>query len=487
MTNLKELFKKTSHYTVAKFAIMAAGFVSYPILTRALHPHEYGIMGITVALLNIFVGIAKMGMGTSIVRLWPEWEKKDGGVSKFVLTIFISIILISLPLIILFDLGTYLLSSRIEKYLAFFFLLASPLILTRALNSYGLALLQAREWSKARAFFEVLTSYAAMILSVIGATVLIGNLLGYYVGLIVGEAAVSAILVFYVLRGVRLRRASFSRPLLFEAISFGFPIALYELSGVLLYSGDRFIIMSLLGETAVGYYTVAFNLVQYIHVIFTVPIVMAVGPMVAKLCEKEGTEAASIFLRKVARFFFLFALPALTGLTVIRGDLVAVLASEQFLPGASLVHILLASFLLAGSRDIFCLGMFLKKRTWLLAQINLAGAGLNLILNFILIPYYGLNGAAYATLLSQLVITIVAWRMSARLVPISLDILAFMKHALAALAMATAIYYLVPEHRAVRLATRLFAGLSIYGIILLFIDGNVRNMAKKVVNGLRKN
>jgi O-antigen/teichoic acid export membrane protein len=480
MAGLGDLLRRMSHYTLANLANMAAGFVSFPILTRVLSVAEYGIMGLIVMLLNFVNSVAKLGLQHSSVRLFPEWENREGGREQFVFTIFIAALLVCVPVTALYDGAVLALRPWLSGRLFYFMLLSSPMILLNAMNSFGQNLLRARQWSGPRAIFEVTTTYAAMILAVLGAARVIGGLRGYYLGLMLGQALVAGVLVVYVLRWTRFRRGNWSSPALREALVFGLPMALFELCGVLVYLGDRTIIQWLLDEEAVGYYTVAFNLANYVNLLFSIPLDMAAVPMYTHIYEKEGAAATSDFLRKTARFVFLFALPVLAGMVVIREDIVALLASKRFLPGADLLHILLAAFLITGLRSLFAAGMFLRRRPWQMAGLEVGCAVLNSILCLVLIPRFGILGAAYATLVSQTLTTITCWALGSRLVRARVDLLPLFLHAACAAAMGIAIHYIDPGPGVVRLLLRLGAGVAIYGVLVLVVDGEARALVAKI-------
>jgi len=211
---------------------------------------------------------------------------------------------------------------------------------------------------------------------------------------------------------------------------------------------------------------------------------MAVTPAVTSLYEKEGPEAASVFLRTAARWFFLFSMAAVAGMAMIRGELLELLASKKFLAGADMIPILLAGLLISGSRDILGAGLFLKKRPWLMAGMNLTGAGLNALLNIALIPMMQIEGAAWATLATQTIITIIFWILGSRQVPVSLDVPRFVLHLLCALAMAAGLYFIVFDLSVLRLLVRLPAGALIFGALLVIVDADARRVAKKFVKKL---
>lgn len=479
------LLSRIGHYSLAKAAVMVAGIISYPILTRTLTPAEYGIMGLVLTLLNLAIGVAKLGLQFSTVRLWSHYDQTEESRSRFAVSFFAATLTAGLGVLVLYNLANLAASPLVEDQLTFFFMLASPLIVVRALSSFGRALLQAREHSRAYAGFEVLYTYAAMVLAVLGATTVIGGLTGYYVGLNLGEALVTVALLVFVLRGARFARDSLNGAMVREAVSFGFPMSIYEMTGVLFYTGDRFIILWLADKARLGYYTVAFNLATYINQMFAMPVTMTVQPAMTALYEKEGAEAASDFLRQAARWFYMFCAAAVAGLYMVKDDLLRLLASETFLPSAALTPVILAGFLMAVSRDILGAGMFLRKRPWLMARMNLLGAGLNAALNLVLIPQMGVQGAAVATLCSQLAITLGFWWLGYRLVPVRVDLWALFRHALAAAAMVAVLHLADPGPGVLRLVLRIVLGGAVFAGAVMALDSEARALGRKVVRKLR--
>jgi O-antigen/teichoic acid export membrane protein len=485
MASIGDLVKRTSHYSLANGAIMAASFVSFPIFTRVLSVAEYGVMGLMSMLRTFLTGLSKLGLQHSSLRFYAEWEHKERGVETFIFTFFVAAALGAVAVTGISAGIAVSISSWIGERLTFFFLLACPLFITDTMSSFGLNLLRARQDSGPRAIFEVISTYLAMGLAVLCTISLIGGLKGYYIGLTAGEAAVTVTLVFYVLRWTRLKRTNWQPSLFREAIAFGLPMTITEICTVLFHMADRVIIQWLMNEVHVGYYTVAYQIANYASILFSVPMEMAVVPMYTKLYEEEGQEATSEFLKRSARLFLMMSLPAVVGLGFIRDDLVAVLASRQFLPGAHLVHYLLAGFLLFSTRAILGAGMFLKKRPWLMAGLGLAGSIVNIALNLVFIPPFGITGAVIATVVSQFVMALVFWYIGSRLVRVGLDLPALALHIVCVGTMGAALFFLDVGEGVLRLLLRVVAGAVIYAVLIALLDSEARAFSRTLLNRLR--
>ena len=78
------------------------------------------------------------------------------------------------------------------------------------------------------------------------------------------------------------------------------------------------------------------------------------------------------------------------------------LTTEAFYGGGIVVAYLVPAILL-GNMYIFAPGISIAKKTKFIAYINVTGAALNIILNYFLIPKFGIVGAGTATLLTKLI------------------------------------------------------------------------------------
>src|SRR5690606_1582024 len=102
--------------------------------------------------------------------------------------------------------------------------------------------------------------------------------------------------------------------------------------------------------------------------------------------------AAGIFLT-VALFVAEIAAIPIPGL---RGTLI----DSRYWLGLSAVPMLLAAYWFQGWYTNFTAGVFIREKTKILPKITLAGATITILANVALIPYFGMEGAAWASVLS---------------------------------------------------------------------------------------
>lgn len=114
--------------------------------------------------------------------------------------------------------------------------------------------------------------------------------------------------------------------------------------------------------------------------------------------------------KQIARLFSWFTAVALTGclfLAVFARELLTIFATSEYLGGASLV-VFLAPALLLSQMYIFAPGIAIQKKTIWQLWVTLLSAVISAVGNWLLVPHWGVLGAALATLSAALVF-FVAW------------------------------------------------------------------------------
>jgi len=105
-------------------------------------------------------------------------------------------------------------------------------------------------------------------------------------------------------------------------------------------------------------------------------------------------------LSKVFRIFLTAGIPFITIFAITAPHLLSFLAGEKYAPGTVIIPYLALSYLLQGSMHIMTAGLYIFKDTKVLVIWSSIATVLNLALNLMFIPKFGITGAAVVTLLS---------------------------------------------------------------------------------------
>jgi len=151
------------------------------------------------------------------------------------------------------------------------------------------------------------------------------------------------------------------------------------------------------GEQEVGYYNAAYKLMEAIGLL-TASFVAAVYPVLSRLFV-DAPDRLILVYQRAMRYLLAFVVPASAGVTIVARDLMPSLFGSTFVAGST------ALIILVWGQSLDCLNPLLSQtlravdRERTVAWITGFGALANILFNLLLIPTFGLIGAAIATLL----------------------------------------------------------------------------------------
>lgn len=162
---------------------------------------------------------------------------------------------------------------------------------------------------------------------------------------------------------------------------------------------DQIMIKEMLGDYEVGIYSAAVKLSEAFYFI---PVLLTASVFPAIINARK--ESAALYQKRMQRLYaFLIWLAIIVALpmTLLSERLIMLLYGEAYLPAGQvlMIHIWAAVFVFIGVA--FSKYLLAENLQRIAFQRTLMGAIANVCLNFILIPKYGLQGAAIATLLAQ--------------------------------------------------------------------------------------
>jgi O-antigen/teichoic acid export membrane protein len=162
---------------------------------------------------------------------------------------------------------------------------------------------------------------------------------------------------------------------------------------------DRYFLMRMSTLEQVGIYSVGARISSMI-ILFSTSFQMAWGPYALSIQHEADAK------NRYSRGLFLFlcaALTAATAITVFAGPILAILTRPEYYEAEKVIGFLTLGTVAYGAYLIVNIGLLISKKTILTSVAISIGAALNIILNFLLIPRFGMMGAAFATLAAYLV------------------------------------------------------------------------------------
>ncbi|WP_017931118.1 oligosaccharide flippase family protein [Robiginitomaculum antarcticum] len=187
-------------------------------------------------------------------------------------------------------------------------------------------------------------------------------------------------------------------------MAFGIPAAFALGLDLMLSSADRFLIAYYMGEAAVGSYAAGYGVADKTVVFLISWIAMAGSPLLMEAFEKGDQALLNKRAKDFAILILVAGLPVATGIALVANPLADAMIGESLRSSAkSIIPWIAFSGLLNGVLAFYVSESFhLVKKMRLKAVLMIFPLALNIILNVMLIPIYGLMGAVSATLISYI-------------------------------------------------------------------------------------
>lgn len=265
---------------------------------------------------------------------------------------------------------------------------------------------------------------------------------------------------------------------------YGYPIAASLALTVVLASTDRFLLAYYLDEAAVGAYHASYSIANRTLDVLFLWLGSAGQPALVMALERGGLERLKAAAREQASTFLLIGLPAAAGVALVARPLAEVLIGPELRAAATSVTpwIALSALLFGLTAYYFGQAFTLGRKTKRLLLAMAIPALLNIALNVVLVPRFGLVGAAWATAASfgvGLLATMLIGRRVMAL-PIPWDSLA--RCAVATAAMAAVVAVLPPIGGFPELVLDAGVGGLVYAAVALTINASgVRDVALRLL------
>jgi O-antigen/teichoic acid export membrane protein len=353
-------------------------------------------------------------------------------------------------------------------------ILTAVLIVVRTFDSGIAHIVRAQQRSLAGSMYGVIKKYLT-VAAVVGVLLyLVPGIKGFFIATVVVEAVTTIGFMVYILRGTRISSRLFSFPLLFTMMAYGLPMLAQELAAMLLLQGDRYVIQSLLGPEHLGIYSAGYNLTEYVKAVLVLSFGTAVIPMYTKIYVDQGRAATKEFVEKSLHFYVIAGVAMCFGVSAVAKDLITLLASEKFAEAATVIPWVSFAMVLEGANPLLGAGIFLRKQSWIIMLLMIVAAAISLGLNFVLVPPFGIVGAAMSSCVSMLLLSAGMFIAGRREVSTSLPVWHLVKMVVAgAIAwwLATRVH---TDWLIVRIGLRLIVGAVSLSVLVVLLDPMVR-------------
>jgi len=413
---LLRLSKQSITYGLGVAVSQAVAFFLLPVYTRYLTPADYGGLEIFQTTLSILLIIFVMGLTTALFRSYfnydDEEKRKTVVGTAFIFLTGTSFLFLLILVALAGDFSALFFGS--VEYTFYFRVIFLTLFFDVGIV-IAFSVFRAREESKKYAIFAVIRFLATAGLNILFVVFLHKGVLGILLGGLIAALLLYSVLLRSIIKNAKL---GFSTTELKEMLSFGLPLVPAGLAAWIMTMADRYFLQFLSTSQELGLYSLGYKFGMIIQVLIVGPFNLAWAPFLLSIAkEKEARQVYS----SVLTYFALVAIAVALVLSVLSKELLIVATTPPFYAAYRVVPLIAVSYVLYGCYFVFNPGTLIAKKTKYVAVIVGAGAIVNLGLDYLLIPGYGMMGAAVATVVSYLLLPIGMFFLSGRYYPVNYE------------------------------------------------------------------
>ncbi len=393
----KSLLKQGFTYGLGEAINKSIYILLIPLYVRYLSPSEFGQYCLLLITANIIIMIFSANLGSSLLRSYYDY-KFDNDRNDLITTAFLITSGLSISLIIFGYLFSGIISKLIltteKSHFLFIMLLAGAF---QVMNQIPLNVLRAKMQAKKFIISNISLTLLHIILVIFFLVFLNMKVSGLVFSFLI--YSILSFLLFYALIFKNIW-SNFNPSEFYKLFAFGLPLIPSGIAIFIMNSSGSFFLKYFTSLSQVGIYNIAYKFGMITQFLLVLPLAKTWNPIMLAVKDKPF---ANKFYSKTLTYYVFAGILVLLSISIIAKELLIVFTNEQYVVGYKIVPLILLSYFFVGfGRVSSGVGINLKRKTKYDMYSFVIASILNLFLNYLLIPKFGIMGAAVATCLAYL-------------------------------------------------------------------------------------
>lgn len=400
---LKKLFKDSIIYGGSDFVLKFIAFFTFPIIASTLSTQEFGILELISTLMGFAIFFARCGLSNSVQRYyWDENslnQQKDIIMSGLITLLTLSLVIVtigvfSIPFLMPVVFDAELPIGSVALYSAVCLILFLP-SQEFVLNTLRLHFSPWKYFS-----FSVLSRVFVVFAGLYAVVYLNEGVGGYLLSQLIVSIFIFPIGFLFIKKDLV---AKFNFKWVKTLLVFGYPFIFVDMAYWIFSSMDRWMLASMTSIEDVGIYSVASRFSMIVLFVSTA-FGMAWSPYAIKLKTDYPNNYKEMYSEILLVLVMILIIVGGT-IALFSGEIIVLLMPKEYEGSIIPLIILCFSIVIQTTQQVTAIGISIEKKTYLFARLAWGTAIVNLVANYFLIPEFGVSGAAWATLLSYIILT----------------------------------------------------------------------------------
>lgn len=429
----KNLLLNTLIFGIGTFGSKLLVYFMLPLYTSALTAAEYGVTDLITQTANLLLPLACLGMTSSIVRFGLDNAyRKDTVFTTALAAVAVGFtgLLIFWPLLAMV--------KSISDYVVLVYLY----VLMSTLKTSCAVFVRSMNRVKLFAYDGVQSTLLTILFTLLFLLKFDMGITGYVLAIVAADFC-SAVFLFVTARLWRyVNLSSIDKQITGQMLRYCLPLIPASLFWWVTNVSDRYMVTYMIDETANGLYSVSYKIPTLINLLST--IFMEAWHMSA-ITEKDSPQRAAFF-SKVFRAYSVLLFCAASFLSLTCRFFMKYLVADSYFIAWKFIPVLVMAIVFCCFCNFLNSIYVVERKSTLSLLTVMAGAAVNIVLNLIWIPRFGVMGAAAATLASYVVVFILRAYTTRRMIPMRINFFRLGFNCLLILAQAVLMVMEVPHN-----------------------------------------
>lgn len=402
----------SSFVLVAALLSKLINYVYKIVIARGLGPEVYGLFSLGLIVISVFSAIASFGLVEGVLRYasFYRGKRQNAKISAIMKGVVAITILTSIvSTVVLFIIAPFIAETIFkEPQLSYYLRILALSIPPAVLAGVYLSALRAFERVKTFSFLVNVFHNAIKLFLLVFFLFIMSKtnaiLFSYslsFVGLFVVAYIVYKVTIYRTIAKDRELEKDKRRELILTTLSFSWPLIFTSLLAVLFFWTDSFFLGYYLDAVDVGVYNAAVTLAG----LFTIAqdlFMQLFLPLISKELARKREGVIQELSKQIFKWIVIINVPLLISLVILPGPIINFFFGAAYLGAASSLRVLAIGALFSSFTSLSIGLINMKGKTKSVLMTFVIFTLLNALFDVMLVPVYGLQGAAIATTIAWL-------------------------------------------------------------------------------------
>lgn len=407
---IKEIFlKQKSNTSLLTLFLRLIGivfiFLTTFIFTNNFDSDIVGLYDFSRSYLLVFGSISMLASDQTILYLVGRYNNNKESIKDIYLKIFLLCLFIYLLTIGLYFIINYYGLIQFDNKTNLIILKSNLILIFYSIYLINAEIFRALNYTVISETFRNIIKYIPLLLGFIFVGFFENPyiVIDFFIFGFIFISIISSLVLFFTLKKQKsMTIEGYKKDTFKFIIKYSIPITISTVSIYLLSSIDIFYIKYFYGDKFVAYYSVAVKIISIINVSINA-ISLSVASGLAYNYTNKNFDVLKKITRKSSRLIFFFSLTVSCIIYIFSKKILDVFGNEYIISNTTLIILLIGNLIMSIAGNTY-MYLLMTNKGIVLGKLLILAVVINLISNYFVIPIYGIEGAAFTS-----VISIILW------------------------------------------------------------------------------